>query len=116
MSGDAENENDVDIPDDFCYLFARMIDQIETNNNKIKYVLSIKKSLQEDIETTNLVLKKERENYNQLNKNLKNIEISYYSLVETNKNNINDIDNIHENLYDMDCRIIQNNQYSRREN
>ena len=49
VNGDAENKNDVDIPGDWRFLFARTVDQIKTNNNKIKYVMSINKSLQEDI-------------------------------------------------------------------
>ena len=47
---------------------------------------------------------------------MKTIETNYYSLLNTKKHLTKDIDNIYENFYEMDCRINQNNQYSRREN
>ena len=113
-SGDADN-NDVDIPEDCRNLFNHMMNEIEANNNKINYIMNINKPLQEEIETMNFLQNKEKENYNQLNTKFKKLEIKYDSLAEENKNYIKDFD-IYENLYEMDCQIIQNNQYSRREN
>ena len=46
---------------------------------------------------------------------MKTIETNYYSLVDAKKHFTNNIDDIYESLYEMDCRINQNNQYSRRE-
>ena len=78
--------------------------------------MDINKSLKEEVEIMYFVLNKERENYNQLKIKMKTIETNYYSLLYAKKHFTKDIDNIYENLYEMDCRISQNNQYSWREN
>ena len=48
---DANNEDDVDIPDDCRNLFTRLMDEMEENNKKIKYVMEINKSLKEEVVT-----------------------------------------------------------------
>ena len=43
-----------------------MMNEIEVNNNKMNYIMSINKTVHKEIETINFLLNKEKENYNQL--------------------------------------------------
>ena len=52
---------------------------------------------------------------NDANKAIDDINIKYALAVKNNSVFKNEYDELHDKIFDMDCRIIQNEQYSRRE-
>ena len=57
----SDTDNDVEIPDDCRNHFMHLMDEMEASNRKIKYVMDINKNLQEEVETINFTLNRERE-------------------------------------------------------
>ena len=107
---------DVDIPVDCRNLFLRILERVDKNYNSIKHVLDINKKLQEDLDVLNFKCINEKKKNDELCVKVDNLGVKYMMLTEEINNYRKEFDNVNKNLYEMDCKILANNQYSRREN
>ena len=89
----------------------------ESNGNKELFFRIIEKldEYETKIEHVNDKIVKERYEHNATKIELKNIQNQIYNLNKNNKKINFEIDYLNEEMYNMDVKIIENNQYARRE-